>query len=242
MDEELRTVQGAPQQPSGGNFFSRLGWLFLSPSKLYADVDRAPLWWQPWIWVTIIGFLGVYVGTPVNRAVTALNPGGMNPEQLQKTLEMMDKYSYLGYITVPFATLVQALIISAIGYVVLSIIVTDNTFKKYFTLYLYSNVIVSVGAVLAMLLVRQKGIDSIQSARDATVSFGLNFLVPEGHKFIEAVAGSFNVFSIWSYIIIAMGVMRLFRATVNQAVLAVLPIWFINMLFGLGIAAVMKTG
>ncbi len=242
MDEELRIQQGATPQTPEGNVFSRLCWTIVSPAKLYADIDRSPTWWQPWIWVSVIGMLGLYVAAPVNLAVMKLNLGGQAPEQVQKTIEMMEKYSLVGYFFVPFAALLQALIVSAIGYVVLSIVITQGAFRKYFTLYLYSNIIVSVGAVISSLLVRMKGIDSIQSIRDAMISFGLDFLVPEGHKFLEAVAASINVFSIWSFVIIALGLMHLFRATVNQAILAVIPLWLVNVVFGLIMAAIRKVG
>lgn len=242
MDEDHGIEQGAAPQEFEGNLFSRLCWAFVSPTRLYADINRAAIWWQPWFWVSVIGMLGLYVTAPVTRAVMNLNLGGQDPEQLRKTIEVMDKYSLVGYFIVPVAVLLQALIVSGIGYVVLSIIITQSTFKKYFTLYLYSNIIVSVGAVVSTLLVRARGVDSIQNIRDATVSFGLDFLVPEGHAFLEAAAASINVFSVWSFVIIAMGLMHLFRATLHQAILAVIPLWLVNMIFGMIAAALPKAG
>jgi hypothetical protein len=241
VDQEYGIQEGGRPQAPEGNALSRLWWTIVSPGRLYDDLERAPIWWQPWIFVSVIGLLGLYIATPVRLAVVKLNQGGMSPEQLQKTIEMMEKYSFTGYLFVPIVVLIQALIVSAIGYVVFSVIMAQGEFRKYFTLYLYSNIILAIGEVVSLILVRLKGVDAIQSVSDATVSFGLDFLVPEGHKFIEAAVGSLNVFSIWSFAIIAMGLMRLFRATLNQAILAVVPLWLVSMVFGLITAVMSKT-
>lgn len=230
MEEELQVADdGAGPE---GNFFSRLGWLFFSPSKLFQDIALRPTWWEPWVWVSVVGLIGVYLAEPITIAVVKLNPGNLDPEQLQQTLDMIDKYAIAGYFITPISSLIQALIVAAIGYLVLTVIVAGSDFKRYFTLYLYSNVIVSVGSVLSTLLVRQRGVDSIRQTADATVSFGLDFLVPEGHKALTTLASSLNVFTIWSLVIVVLGVMHIFRGSRNEGIIAAVPIWLVYVVFG----------
>lgn len=240
MDEDLQTREN--EMEPEGNFFSRIGWLFFSPSKLFADITKQPEWWQPWAWVSLFGLVGVYLAEPITIAVVKLNPSKLDPEQVQQTLEAIEKYMLIGYFLTPISSLIQALIVAAIGYLVLTVIVEGVDFRRFFTLFLYSNVIVTVGSVLSTLLVRQRGTENIQRPEDAAVSFGLDFLVPEGNKALESLASSLNVFTIWSLVIIVLGVMHIFRASRNQGIITAIPIWLVYVVFGLMLALIPSLG
>jgi hypothetical protein len=242
MDEDLQRPEGELVRKSAGNFFSRLGWLFFSPSKLYADIGQRSSWWQPWVWVSVFGMIGVYIAHPITVAVIKLNPRNLDPEQLQQTLDALEKFAAVGYLLAPISSLFQALIVAAIGYVVLTIIVEGVDFKRYFTLYLYSNIVVTIGSLLSSFLVRQRGADGIQRTEDAVVSFGLDFLVPEGNKALTTLASSINVFTIWSLVIIALGVMHIFGATRNQGIVAAIPVWLVYVAFGMLLSLIPSLG
>jgi hypothetical protein len=232
MDDELEPFETGGEAPEG-NLLSRLGWLFFSPSKLYADIERSPSWWEGWLWTSAFGVVTVYFFFPIQMALMKLNPTGMDEEKLAQAIESIRKFYFIGFLSAPITVLIQVLLVSALGYAILTAFTSEGSFKKYLTLYFYSYVIVSVGSLLSTLLTRMQGVENIRSIQDAGVSFGLDFLMPAESKYLHVVAASLNVFSIWAYVILAMGLMYMFRLKRSQAVWAVAPIWFVLMLFSL---------
>ncbi|GEM_PF-1636094 len=225
MTDELQEMPDAVD--SRGNIFQKLGWLFFSPQKLFESIAQRPSWWEPFIWVSVCAVIGVRVFYPIQMALMRLNARGVPQEKLDQTIETMSKFYAAGYITAPIASIVQVLLVAFLGYLVLSVLSTQANFKKYFTLYFHSFIIVSLGSLLSLVLARQRGVDDIQSAADATVSFGLDFLVSPSHTYLNALASSINVFAVWSYIIMVMGLMSIFGLTRNKAITALIPLWLI---------------
>jgi len=224
-DEEILSAQGS--------FFTRFAWAFTSPSRVHYDISADVPWWQPWIWLSILSGIGVWLFYPIQETLIRLNPKGIPEESLEKSIEMMQKFQAIGYLTGAITVLVQSLIMALISYVIVSIFTSQGSFKRLFTLYLYSYIIPSVGAILSFVLARQKGLENIRSMQDARVSLGLSFLVSSEHRYLEAFLNTIDVFSIWFYILMVLGIMTIFRLTRKQAILSIVPIWLISVAFEL---------
>lgn len=226
-------MNGEGQYVEEGNFLTRFYWVIFSPLKLYSAVAARPSWWQPYLWVSIISVINAAIFFPIQMAIMRLNPSNLPEETLQKTLEGMEKFHYLNFLSTPIVILIAALLFSLVGYILVSILAEKATFKKFFCIYLYASIVVTIGLLLSTMVVRVRGVDSIRSASDAKFSLGLGFLVPPEHRYLEAIFSTLDVFSIWFYILIAVGLMKVFQMTRRAAIVALIPIWLVNLVASL---------
>jgi hypothetical protein len=211
-------------------FISRFLWTFNSPRKLFADIEQGAPWWQPWVWVSIINVLVGWFSLPVQIHLARLNPKDLPPEQVQSTIEAMEKFGFIGLATAPIVVLLMSVIFALISYLVVSILASQANFKRYFSLYLYASIVVSVGTLLSTVVLRMRGVESIRSVEDAIVSFGPRMLVSPELKTIGAVLSSLDVFAVWFYILIGMGAAQIFKLSRQSAVFAALPVWLLYVL------------
>jgi hypothetical protein len=210
-------------------FFNRLAWIFFSPTKLFQDIKEgnAP-WWQAWIWLSIIYLIVGYASVPINIAITELNLRDLPPEQLDKQLAFLEgagKWIQIG--ATPVLLLLITLAVSGLVYIMVSILSEKANFKKFFVLSLYASLVSSMANVIATVVVRLRGVDTIRSVADARFSIGLAFLAPDEGALARALLTSFDFFAIWSFVLVVMGLMHIFEMPRRQAIYCVIPLWII---------------
>lgn len=226
MNEEAQTG-------GSGSFVSRFVWTIQSPSRLFADVAEGAPWWQPWVWVSLIQMVIAYLSIPIQIQITRLNPRGLPAEQLQQTIEGMEKFGYLGIISTPVVILLSSVIIAGISYLVLGVLAEESRFKTYLTVYLYASIVSSIGLLLGTFLTRMKGVETIRSLDDAVSSFGPALFVSADDKILRAVLSSLDVFQIWFYVLLGWGAMSIFGLSKRSAFFVVAPVWLVFVLIGL---------
>ncbi|MFQ5512398.1 MAG: YIP1 family protein [Candidatus Krumholzibacteriia bacterium] len=232
MNEQMDS--GAEAAPAvGGTLFSRLVWTLQSPRLLFDDIKGGVHWWEPWMWVSIVNMIIAYISVPIQLQLVRLNPRGVSAEQLQQTVEQMEKFGFLGVITTPVVILITGLIIAGVSYLVVSVLADTSSFKKFFTIYLYASIVSSLGLLVGTLLTRMKGVENIHAPEDAVASFGPALLLSPGHKILYPILSSLDAFYIWFYVLLAMGVSHVFGVTRRAAILAVIPLLLLFVLISL---------
>jgi hypothetical protein len=228
MEEEI------PVGSSSG-LLTRLAWTFQSPKKLFADIASGEAhWWQPWVWVSLINMVIAHLSVPIQIQLTRVNPRDIPDDQLQQTIEAMEKFGFLGVISTPIVVLITSLIIVGISYLVVSVMAEQAGFKKYFTVYLYASIVSSLGLLLGTIVTISKGVENIRSIEDASSSFGPAILVGPGHEILHVMLStSLDAFQIWFYLLLGMGVTHVFGLSKRAAVLVVVPVWLLFLLVSL---------
>lgn len=217
-------------------FLSRGFSIFHSPGRVFEDIDRGAPWWQPWVWASLVNIAIGYALFPIQMHLYRLNPGGLPEDQVARMIENMQSFPLkpIGIIIgAPVTVLFVALAFAAISYVAVSVLSERADFKKHLTIYLYASIVAWVGVLFSNMVVRWNGIENIRSARDAIVSFGPAAFVPEGHRIGYAVLSTLDAFSIWFYVLMGLGVIRVFRLSRWSAVLVVVPVWLLYVLIAL---------
>lgn len=241
MSENEVGTTGSDLGETGGSgtMLSRLIWTFVSPRNLFAAIARDDVhWWQPWVWVSLLSAATAYISIPIQIRLTRMNPNDMPPEQLEQTLTAMQKYGYLGVISTPVAVLVSSLVVVAISYMVVSVLAEHGGFKKYFALYLHCSIVSAVGLLLATWLTVMKGVENIRAVEDASSSFGPAIFLSPGNKLMHALFSTFDIFYIWFYVLLWMGVSHVFKLSGRAAILVVVPVWLLFLLITLVTARV----
>lgn len=220
------------------SLLNRLVWIFTAPTRVFDDVrEGRASWWEPWIWQSILYMIAAWLSLPIQRRIAELNPRGLSPDQLEKQAQAMAKFAWLQIVATPPMILVFGLALAGVTYIVVTILSSRANFRQYFTITLYSSIIGGLSMVVSNLVVRMRGVETIRTAQDAQVTFGLGFLAPEGHSVVAAMLSTVNVFSIWGFVILGLGLMRVFGMTRNQAIACVIPWWLISLALAAGGAA-----
>jgi len=206
-------------------WLNRVLWIFVSPSRTFADVREGKVkWWEPWIVQAILATVAGYIAIPAQRAVLELNAHGATPEQLEQTLGYFDRFKWAQLAVVPPMMLLVGLALAGITYVLVTMLSSKANFRQYFTVTLFASIIGGLSMLVSSAVVRARGADAIRTPEDAQVSLGLGFLAPEGVA--HAILGAIDVFAVWSLVLIGMGLMNVFDMSRRHAVFCVIP-WFL---------------
>ncbi len=161
-------------------------------------------------------------------AALAKNPS-LTAEQLSSMSGVMEKMSKFGAIIfVPIAAAIGAVLIWVIG----KFVDTKVAFAAAMMISVYSGIpriIQTVVTALQGLLMAPESITSPNS-----VSIGpARFLPDSGSEVLAAVLGSLDVFTIWTYVLMAIGIAVVSRAPMKRAAITAALIWLVSLLPGL---------
>jgi membrane protein, antimicrobial resistance system len=210
------------------NFVNRFVAIFVSPTRVFEDIrERRVGWVQPWLMVAILYMLVTYLGLPIQRALLELNPAGIAPDQIDKQIEVMDKLGFVWVLLAPIGVLFVSLVVSGLTYIVVTIMSREATFKQYFTLSMFTDVIAILGQLVSVAVVRLRGVDAIADVEEGRFSLSLRTLAPPDSSLLKGLLGSFEFFTLWSFVLLVLGLMHVFKMTRAQAVAVIVPIWIV---------------
>jgi len=204
-------------------FFQRIGWIFVSPSRVFDDIREGRVsWWQPWIVVSVVYLAVGYFSLPVQRTLVALNPKNIDPDLIDKQIDMMNRFGLIQVLSTPLLMLLVGGIVAGIAYALVTILANESSFRKFFALTWYASIVASVAQVISVAAVRARGLDAIESVSDTSVSASLKFLA-SGPGILQSLLSTVELFAIWSLVLVGMGLMRIFGLSRGQAIAAVIP-------------------
>jgi hypothetical protein len=230
-DEMLPKEESRPSM----SVLQRLAGIFVSPKKVFADVDAGAPWWEPWAWGSLLHMVIAYAVLPIQVRLFELTRDTMSPEVYEQRLASMQSFpvKYLGVMTAPITILFVAVIFAALSFIAVSVLSERSNFKKHLAIYLWSSLVASVGVLLSNIVVRMKGLDAVRSYSDALAPFGPAALLPEGGKIWFALLSTLDIFAVWFYVLMAVGVTQVFRLSRSASLLVVVPIWLLSLLIAL---------
>jgi len=220
----------APEPAPKGGFFQSIADIFVDPFKVFARIDAGLAWWKPFILVTAVAVVLSYLMLPFQRKLIELNPRGLSEEQLQSTVEGFGKFAPLTLIIVPILLIITYLIVAGIAHLIINIMSSRSSFKKTLSLISFCGVITVLEQIIGTLVLRMRGLESVESAADLKFSLSLAPLVGEGKGLLNAALQSLSIFQIWYYVLLILGIAAIFKVSRKQAVIAALPIWILSVL------------
>ncbi len=210
------------------SFIGRFSSIFTAPTRVFDDIREGRVGWkQPWLMVSILYMIITYLGLPIQRAVMEINPGNLPPETLDQQIEMMDKLGFVWVLLAPIGILLVTLVVSGVSYILVTIMSQRATFKQYLTLSFFTDIIAMLGQLIAVIVVRMRGVDQIMGVEDARVSLSLRMLAPADSAVMRGLLGSFEFFVLWSFVVLVMGLTHIFGMSRAQAIAVLIPIWII---------------
>lgn len=194
----------------------RVAGVFYEPGKVFADVAEHPnlAWITPMVVAILLGLLFTYtISTHVGwdrtiRKVLASNPrtADMTVEQREQAIERGAKFAsivgWVGAIVLgPFFTLIIAGILTGLFNALLG---SDLKFSTMFSITAYAFLIRGLYSLLLILLMYLKPPEEFDlQVSPFSVAGYLNR--QDTPKWLFSLAGSFDLFTIWTIVVLAIG-------------------------------------
>jgi hypothetical protein len=250
--------QDVPVEPARMNWFQRFYGVLLAPGETFADVNRKPTIIVPLLLAIALTIAGtMFFSWRVNpdwerfsreaiKKQEAKSGQSMPPDQVEAQVKgtvMVGKiFPLIAAAITPIGFGIYAGVL-ALG---MMLIQAKTTFKKILSVVLWSNCAISlIGVVVlaASLMARDReSLNQINPMEPGNITAtNLSILLPEGTSAgIKALAGSFDLFSIWLLILLSIGLAAVAgsrKIKTSKTATIVFGIWFLWILFNAGMAS-----
>ncbi len=247
-------VVTAPEEPSpqAKSFPARVAGVFISPGSTFADIARRPDFLAPLI-VGILAALAVSetmlgkIG--MERIIRAsLEQSGrassMNAEQLEQAVRQGAGIgSVIAHVVGLLAVPIYVLFIAGVGLLILNLIFgASSRFKTVFSVACYTNLVGTLGALLAIVIILFGDPEQFNPENFAPTNAGFFLHPSEVSRAVYILASSFDIFTVWYLIVLAIGLSAVTGRKVKPApiFLTYLGLWTIWVLGKVGWAMIMK--
>ena len=209
----------------------RYVWIFVSPDRVFDDIrnDRAQ-WWQPWLLLSVVGIVVGVFALPIQKAIIELNTNNVSADEIAQQLEFVSNFGWIQVGFTPLVVLVVSLIVTGVTYILIASMATSPNFKRYFTLSMFAGVIGVLAQVVSTFVVRVRGLESIRSVADTQAAISLAFLAPTGDALMRGLLSSIELFSIWSLVVVALGLESIFDMQRSRAITVAVLLWIVSAL------------
>ncbi|MGD0631098.1 MAG: YIP1 family protein [Terracidiphilus sp.] len=251
-DLEVQPVAGAPAGP-GLSEMQRVTSIFSAPSKTFEDIKRGNRsWWMPWVILAIFGYLffavvsyKVGIQTVVDNQMRMA--GEKQQEQMAKAppeqREMTNKISlYVTegvFIAGPVFVLLVAAVVSLVLWGTINFVFGGKaTFGGIFAVWFFANLPSIFKTLLGVLVLFAGSTPEAFNIKNFAPTNVAAFLpVMETNKALYELANSLDIVTIWTLVLMGMGIAIVAGVKRSSGYIAVFGWWAIVVLIGVGVAA-----
>lgn len=222
---------------------------FIAPSKTFTDIIRNRSWWLPFILICIVIWGSAYaVDRTVGYVAVAQHETEKNArasEQIQQLPpdQRAARYQMAGKITriISYCIPVLALIFIAIEALVLwgsfnFGLGAKTTFSEMFAVIMYAGLPRIFIAILNIILLFA-GVNTENFDQRNPVGTNIGYFLTDAPNWLKTFGSFFDIFSIWSIVLLIIGTSIVARKTKGQAAMVILGWWAIIILVSTGFAA-----
>lgn len=221
------------------NIVQKIFGVFFSPTKTFMSIDYKPGWVVPVVVILLITIVMSVIANPIlmplqkDKILERMEARGATKDQMDEASERIEKSAQFGFIFASISLIIKVLILALIVWFVSKIVLGKNsTFQKVFSMYIYSYLPWVFGVVLVVILM------VIQKSPDIHFSIAAFLPDEQSGKLIYNVLRSISVFSIWHFIILAIGFSVIFKISLKKNIgsiiillLIYIPLWAMLSLF-----------
>jgi hypothetical protein len=251
-DAPHQQPQDVPVEPAKMGPGARLMGTLLSPGETFADVNRKPDWIVPLIISILLTVATTFFVTwklkPDYDKITreqirkqVERSGGQMPaeEQIQQQVSIQKAIAKFVPLIAGVGVGVWYVILSGIYALGLMMLQAKATFKKIFSVVLWTSLatglVYTVVFVAALMVKDEEGLQTID-VQNPTASIPTNvgaFLDSTSSPVVRALAGSLDIFSIWSIVLLSIGFAAIAgskRIKPGKAATIVVAVWVVGVL------------
>jgi Yip1 domain len=197
----------------------RLVNVFIAPSKTFADLQRNPSWWVPWlvtaVFTLIFSIIAVqkidiprFVQEQIDRSPRAQKRlENLTPEQRAQGVAIQATFTKVGFYAAPVFTLLGGLIAAAVLMFVYNFILgAEVPFPRAMAVVFYAGIPGILGTILLIVsFLASSDPNTIDITRNPMPTNPGFFLDPEGNKVLYGLASALDIFKIWWVVLLGIG-------------------------------------
>lgn len=239
-----------PQETAPLSQVQRVINVFFAPSKTFTDLRRSASWWLPFVLVAIVSVAYVsVVDQKVGFRKTVENQlraqpkqadqlEKMQPDEREKNMQARTTGAKGFSYSFPVLLLIIWAVMAGVLYGTLKFGASaEITFKALFALVIYAGLPGLLKSLLAMLsLLAGVSGDSFTFQNPVATNPGY-FVDPSTNPVLYAFLSSFDVFSIWTMVLVAIGITCIAKVKSGTAYAVVFGWFAVTVLLGVGVAA-----
>ena len=193
--------------------------VFIAPSKTFTDLRRSAMWWAPYIVIAIVGFLFVYtIDQKIGFQKVVDNQLQMQPKaserieslpaekRAQAIKQQVTVTKFISYAVPAVALIIYAIFASVIFAAVKFAANADVQFKTVFALIVYTRLPELLRAILSSVSILAGVSTDSFDIQNPLATNGAYFMDPSGSPVLRALLGSFDIITIWTLILVAIGI------------------------------------
>jgi len=229
----------------------RLVNVFIAPRKTFADLQRNPSWWVPWlisaVFTLIFSIVAVqkidmrqFAQQQIDKSpLVQRQMEQLTPEQRAQNLALRATITKVFFYAAPVVALIGGLIYAAVLMAIFNFMLgAEVSFSRALAVVFYAGL---PGVIAAILLT----VSFLASADPSTIDIAGNpmptnlgfFLDPQGNKALYALASALDIFKIWYVILLGLGFAAASsnrKPSIKTGIVTVFAAYGIVVLIGLG--------
>jgi len=225
----------------------RITGVFLDPKKAFADIAARPGWIVPIVLLVVVGLVFTYLFTTRvgwdryfhQIAETNSRMQQMDAQARENAIQMQSKFAPIGgYVFSVVGTAIMALIVGGVIVLVSKMAGASLKFKQAFAIGAWAMLPRFIAGILAIVVMFIKNPEDFNLQNPLAFNLGA-FMEPPPNsgKFIYSLATSIDLFTIWSILLVAVGISVAARKVpFSKAVMLVVVPWLIWVLAASGLA------
>jgi len=224
---------------------------FIAPSKTFTDLRRSAAWWAPYIIIVIVGYLFIYaVDQKVTFQTVVENAIRMQPkaqarmervpaEQRQRVMQQQVTITKIISYSVPVIALIIYLVFAGVIFGAIKFATNAEVqFKAVFALIVYTRLPELLRALLSSASLFAGASTESFDINNPLASNGAYFLDPSGSPILRAFVGSFDIITIWTLILVAIGIPCIAPKVKRGTAFGIVLGWFLfTVLFKVALAS-----
>ncbi|HJT86905.1 MAG TPA: YIP1 family protein [Bryobacteraceae bacterium] len=251
----MATEPASQVEPRPLGEFSRLTGVFFEPGKTFTDIAERPAWFVPVVLAILVGIVYLYTFSVhigwrryIVKTMDA-NPriAQLTAEQRQRAVDLQLRFAPLaGYagqvVAVPVYYLVTAGILMGI---IKGLLGVPLRFRQTFAVMSYASFLPrAIAVALSIAVMWLKNPDDFDLQNPILSNPGALMSPDTPHKFLYSLAGSMDVFSIWTILLIAVGLKAAGgkRLSFGGALFAIVLPWAVYVLCRAAIVSIFNAG
>jgi len=238
-DLEVQSVAEPAPGPAGLSQLERVTSVFSAPSKTFEDIKRGNTsWWMPWIIMAVVGYLFfAAVATKVTMQTVAKAPPAQREMSTKVSLYITEGIFIAG----PAFVLLIAAIVSVVLWGTINFVFGGKAkFGSIFAVWFFANLPSIFKTLLGIVVIYAGGTPETFNIKNYAPTNVAAFLpVMETNKALYALASSLDIVTIWSLVLMGMGIAIVAGVKRSSGYIVVFGWWAIIVLWGVGVAAIM---
>lgn len=227
---------------------SRIGNVFIAPSKTFTDLKRNSKWWAPWLLLSLFSLAFLFLvdrqigfdqvsRNQIARSSRAEQFEKLPADQQAKQIQISSTITRYFCYSIPVVNLLVFVIVAAILMGTFSLAGAAVRFGTSLAIVIYGSLPGIIAALLAGVSLFA-GVD--REAFDINNPVATNpayFMDAAGNRFLRGIASALDVFVIWSILLIGIGFSCNSKVTRRTAIVIVCAWYLFYKLLSSGLAA-----